>query len=166
MTNDDRIKVIASNNSSGTSWSFDEELVFSADVLMPVQFYPAASATPYQRLLAAVLGDAIYCFQKHCGAESRRHRVLFREAEAWLFDAKDTSFMSCPTVCESLGIDPAELRRCFHEWQLVVKAGRDVPRPERRSPIPTEPHISSPDLFSTGTDRIAQRRAATRTLGR
>jgi hypothetical protein len=122
MTNDDRIKAIASKNTSGRSWSFDEEPVFSAGVLTPAQFYPAPTPTPHQRLLAAILEDAIWCFQKYDRTKSRRHQVLFREAEAWLFEVKDASFISCPIVCESLGIDSAQLRRCLREWRSGTKA--------------------------------------------
>jgi hypothetical protein len=128
MTNDDRIKPLSSNNSSGTSWSFDEEPVFSADILMPAQFYPGATSTPYQRLLAAILEDAICCFQKYDGAKSRRHQVLFQEAEAWLFEVNGAAFISCPAVCESLGIDPALLRRCLVEWRSRTKASREASR--------------------------------------
>jgi hypothetical protein len=105
---------------------FDDELVFPGDVLMPAQFYPAPRVTPCQRLLAAILEDAIRCFQKNCGARSTRRHIVFQEAEEWLFDGRGTGLMSCLTVCESLGIDPIQLRRYLRKWKLDKQAGRPL----------------------------------------
>jgi hypothetical protein len=44
MTN--TIELAASLNSSGSLQTFDEEARLSGDMVMPAQFYPAASATP------------------------------------------------------------------------------------------------------------------------
>ena len=121
------IEAIASHNSGGTVWTFEEEPVVSGDVLMPAQFYPGASATPCQRLLAAILEDAIRCFQKNCGARSMRRHIIFQEAEAWLFDRRGTGFTSCLTVCETLGIDLSQLRRYLRKWRLNQNAGLAAP---------------------------------------
>jgi hypothetical protein len=86
---------IAPAGSGGSAWIPDEERVFSGDVPTPAQFYPAPTATPCERLLAAILGDAIRCFQKNCGAQGIRRHIIFREAEAWLFDCRDSGFTSC-----------------------------------------------------------------------
>ena len=105
---------------------FDDESVLSG-VLLPVQFHSAASPTPYHRLLGAILEDAIRCFQKNCGARSiRRHRI-FREAEEWLFDSRGTGFTSSLTVCESLGIDPNQLRRYLRKWKRNKQAALPAP---------------------------------------
>jgi hypothetical protein len=104
---------------------FDDESVLSG-VLLPVQFYSAGSPTPYHHLLAAILEDAIRCFQKNCGACSVRRHTMFREAEEWLFDSRGTAFTSSLTVCESLGIDPIQIRRYLRKWKLNKQAGRPV----------------------------------------
>jgi hypothetical protein len=112
------IAAIASPSSGSSAWLPDEEFVFPSDILRPAQFYPAPTATPCERLLAAILEDAIRCFQKNCGAKSIRRHIIFQEAEAWLFDRRGTGFTSCLTVCESLGIDVIQLRRYLREWKL------------------------------------------------
>ena len=117
----DSIAAMASYKSDGSAWTFDEEPVFSADILTPAQFYPAAAVTPCQRLLTAILEDAVHCFQKNCGARSRKRQLLFREAQGWLFDCRPTGFTSCVTICETLGIDPIRLRRYLRRWMVNKK---------------------------------------------
>lgn len=139
----DSIEAIASNNSGGFSCTFDEEPVFSADALTPAQFYRGVASSPCQRLLAAVLEEAIRCFLKNFGAATTSRQVIFHEAEEWLFDTDAAGFMSCPMVCESLGIDAAQLRQYLREWQRRVKSGQDAPRLRRRSSVPADPIIST-----------------------
>jgi hypothetical protein len=139
------IAAIASPISGGSAWIPDDEHVFPGDVLRSGQFYPAPTATPCERLLAAILEDAIRCFQKNCGAKGLRRPIIFHEAEAGLFDRRGTGFTSCLTVCEQLGIDVIQLRRYLREWRLNQEAGLAAPpqgrfRPAsaiRRTPGPT-----------------------------
>jgi hypothetical protein len=130
----------ASHN-SGLPLDFDDESVLSG-VLLPVQFYSAAAPPPYHHLLAAILEDAIRCFQKNCGACSIRRHTIFREAEEWLFDHRDTGFTSCLTVCESLGIDPIQLRQYLRKWKMNKQAGLAAPPVGRV-------RLASPDLQIT-----------------
>jgi len=118
----DSVAAIASDRRNSAAWTFDEERVFSGDILTPAQFYPAAPMTSCQRLLTAILEDAVHCFQKNCGARSGRRQIIFQEAGAWLFDRRRTGFTSCVTVCETLGIDLVRLRRYLREWMLNKKA--------------------------------------------
>jgi hypothetical protein len=142
MTNS--IEARGSRNSGGLPWAFDEESMLSG-ILLPVQFYPPASATPYQRLLAAILEDAIRCFQKNCGARSIRRHIIFQEAEAWLFDRRGTGFMSCLTLCESLGFDPIQLRQYLRKWKMNKQAGLAAPLMGRVRLASPKPKITQPD---------------------
>ena len=102
--------------------------LLSPGVLTREQFYPMPARSPYHRLLFAVLEDAIICFQQGVQASNVHRRRLFHEAKHWLFDAESGGFMSCPMVCESLGIDLVALRRYLHEWHRKIKAGQNAPR--------------------------------------
>jgi hypothetical protein len=106
---------------------------WSPQLLIPAQSYAPHATSPYQRLLLAILDDAIRCFQHNFDAKEPRRRILFRETEHWLFDPDGREFMSCPTVCESLGIDSVALRRSLREWQAEMN-GRRVSRMGRSSP--------------------------------
>ena len=118
--------------------------MLSGDVLMPVQFYPDTSATPCQRLLAAILEDAIRCFQKNCGAKGIRRRIIFHEAKLWLFERRDSGFTSCLSVCETLGIDVIQLRRYLRKWKLNQNAGLAAPPVGRLRLVSPDRQITQP----------------------
>ena len=135
------------------SWGRDKDdgARFSPDFPTSAQYHRAPVASPHHRLLLAILEDGIRCFQRNFAATNGPRRILFRETEAWLFDSDGTAFLSCPIVCESLGIDPVQLRRCLREWRLRKKAGQDAPCLARRRPVPAESHHHSPDVYSAQT---------------
>ena len=54
----------------------------------------------------AVLTDAIECFQKYFGDQSRRCRVLFGEAEAWIANQDSKSLFSFENICQVLKYQP------------------------------------------------------------
>ena len=114
---------MASFDRSNARFASGEDNVLASEVLMPSQYYAARATTPYHRLLLAILEDAIRCFQNNLDAKTIRRRRLFRETEYWLFETKDAGFMSCPTVCESLGISAVALRRSLREWQKATRDG-------------------------------------------
>jgi hypothetical protein len=106
--------------------------VLVPDLITRAQYYSLPTTSPSQRLLLAVLEDAIHCYQRHCRATRGWRRRQFLEAKEWLFDSNSTAFMSCRTVCESLGIEPALLRRSLHEWCLRTMHGLSARRLPRR----------------------------------
>ena len=126
---------MASFDRSIARFGSDEDNVLASEVLMPSQYYAARAITPHHRLLLAILEDAIRCFQNNLEAKTIRRRRLFRETEHWLFETKDAGFMSCPTVCESLGISSVALRRSLREWQKATREGRRASRLGRRAPV-------------------------------
>jgi hypothetical protein len=98
----------------------------SPDALTPAQYYPAPAANPYQRLLIAILEDAIRCYQSNFAVRNGPRRILFRETEEWVFDSDGAAFLSCSRVCESLGVNSVQLRRFLREWHLRMKAGNEA----------------------------------------
>ena len=61
--------------------------------------------------MLAVLEEAVATFQHQLGADSRRGRRLFREADEW-FRSADTSWaFAFESVCDVLGLDPDYVRR-------------------------------------------------------
>jgi hypothetical protein len=140
---------IVSFDSCNPSWGRDQDgdALFSADVLTSAQYYAAPTASPHHRLLLAILEDAIRCFQRNFAVRNGPRRILFRETEEWLFDAGGTAFLSCPMVCESLGINPVELRRSLHRWHPREKAGQDAQCLARREPVTAAPRSTSPDVY-------------------
>ena len=66
-------------------WPDHSSGLFQPDILLPVQAFSRRNGPmPEKRLMAAVLEDAINCFQKYRSATNRRGRRFFREASEWL----------------------------------------------------------------------------------
>jgi hypothetical protein len=142
---------IASYDRSNSSWGRDKDsdAILTPDVLTPVQYYTAPVVSPYHRLLLAILEDAIRCFQRNFDARDGARRILFHETEEWLFDSRGTAFMSCPSVCESLGIDAARLRRYLHNWRLRKRARQEAPCLARRGPVTADPCGIAPTFIAS-----------------
>lgn len=73
---------------------------------------------PEERLMFAILTDAIECFQKYLGAPNRRCRNLFKEAEGWITNKDSGEFYSFEHVCEVLAISPSYLRDGLNRWRI------------------------------------------------
>lgn len=122
---------------------------FASGAILPVQFFGALKKqddriVPYKRLLMAVLEDAVRCFQANVGVPNAARRRLFYETDLWIqSDSADGPF-SYVAVCETLGIDPAYLRRALMDWKARHLAGT-VRRPlVRRSPVVVTHRVSAP----------------------
>ena len=78
------------------------------------------------QLLAAVLEEAIDCFQKNLGASGRRKEKLFQEAEQWIMRKGDTFVFSFEHICGVLGIDPGYLRSGLQRWRSAQAVPADI----------------------------------------
>jgi hypothetical protein len=108
-----------------TNGDFEEKLkfLFQPDVLLPAQYFERMKRTdvrPEKALMLAVLEDAVCCFQKYCLASDRRGRILFKEAESWIFDGDDSGVFAYRNVCDVLGIDGDYLRQGLLRWKESV----------------------------------------------
>ena len=92
------------------------------DVILPVQFLPAAVATPEKRLLLAVLEEAVGTYQRHAMATDRRSRAEFVEVEAW-FASEGTAWLySFVAICEAIGLDATYVRLGLQQWTDTHRA--------------------------------------------
>jgi len=78
--------------------------LFQPDILLPAQYSETVRqktvAMPERDLMLAVLEDAVCCFQKYLLASDRRGRILFKEAESWIFDGDDSGVFAYRNVCD------------------------------------------------------------------
>jgi hypothetical protein len=85
------------------------------DVILPSQFFESVGAQPLsseQRLMLAVLIDAINVLGDFGDSPNRRKRDQFNEASSWISaDRSITSPLSFDHVCDALGVDAERLRR-------------------------------------------------------
>jgi hypothetical protein len=86
------------------------------DVILRSQFFElvgSRSLSSEQRLMLAVLADAINIVQDFHHAGGLRKRAAFDEAWAWIFSKRTACPLSFDNVCDALGIDCDALR-----WRL------------------------------------------------
>ena len=70
-----------------------------------------------EKLMLAVLSDAIELFQKHVLSTDEKGRNLFHEVEEW-FLAKESDQLFCfESICETLELHPDYLRQRLISWK-------------------------------------------------
>jgi len=87
------------------------------EVLLPVQFYAYVQRrtawTGAQRLMAALLEDALDVCTKPDTLANAKRRQLQREAMGWLRSNDRARTFSFLRVCEALDLDPGTIRRAM-----------------------------------------------------
>jgi hypothetical protein len=105
------------------------------ELLTPVAILPQQFAdglrgaqAPEQRLLIALLEDAIRCFEKYCAATDGHSRRLFREAQEWIMLERDCRPFSFEHVCSVLGLDPYAVRRSLQRRHVRLSDEPTTPQ--------------------------------------
>jgi hypothetical protein len=95
-----------------------------ADFILPCQYCDVSSGyglSGEQRLMLALLTDALNVYQKGALSRLTRPRRLYIDAERWILrDWVECSGLSFTTVCDALGINPELLRRRIIDWKHTV----------------------------------------------
>lgn len=111
---------------------------FESDILATHEYYQSMKRRDYfrpeEKLLFAILTDAIECFQRYCGAQSRRHRKLFQQAETWIFGQENDALCSFESICDSLHISPEYLRSGLCRWRDEHESA-SAPQKRLREPL-------------------------------
>jgi hypothetical protein len=93
--------------------------------ILPSQYYDVSGGhrlTGEQRLMLALLADAINVYQQGVLSRNTRKRLLFIDAERWITAAaKCRHAFSFDTVCDALGINPSMLRRRMLAWKHELR---------------------------------------------
>ncbi len=106
------------------------ETVGDPDVMLPEQFFERYRAVSpvaaEERLMLAVLENAVGTYQKYAFARDRHGRGLFAEAARWIEADDGTWPYSFVNICHALGLEPAHLRSGLDRWRarLELRAGR------------------------------------------
>lgn len=126
------------NKSTATEQTFRASSYFEPDILTTHQYFKVfrekSHFMPEEKLMFAVLTDAIECYQKYLGSSSRRYRNLFAEAEAWINNRDSSTPFSFPHICEILNINPNYLRLGLVQWR-VSNESQKGPRKRIREPL-------------------------------
>jgi hypothetical protein len=98
------------------------------DIMLPSQFFElvgsARNFSSEQRLLLAVLTDAINVLRVSRVSPNRLHRESFDEASCWIFEDGLSSPLSFDHVCDALGVDAERLRRRLSEMVSDQSGGQ------------------------------------------
>ena len=70
-----------------------------------------------ERLMQAVLENAIEYFQKYVLAEDEKGKKLFQEEEEWILEKNSDWLFSFENICEALRLDPNYIRQGLLSWK-------------------------------------------------
>ncbi len=97
----------------------------SSELVLPCQYYDLGGGYELmgeQRLMLALLTDAINVYQRGAMSAATRARRLFADADQWIMsDRIGNGALSFETVCDALGIDAARLRRRLINWKHTIR---------------------------------------------
>jgi hypothetical protein len=100
---------------------------FEPDTLLPTQYYEIMrrrhSLEGERKLMFAVLEDAVECYLKNMNARPRKQRILFYEAQNWMYAKHKVGLFAFETLCEALGIEPVILREALESRRRMGQAG-------------------------------------------
>ena len=106
------------------------DILSQTDIILPSQYFGAIGSgglSGEQRLMLAVLVDAINVLQSWQGGGSARKRRNFAEAAQWV-NTRGTNYpFSFDSVCDALEIDPALVRSRLRV--LTVRPANSTRRP-------------------------------------
>jgi hypothetical protein len=88
-----------------------------ADIGLVEAVYKKTIREGEERLMLAVLENAVEYFQKYVLARNPRGKQLFREAEEWFLDKDGEALYSFESICETLGLHPDPIRKGLMVWK-------------------------------------------------
>ena len=99
-----------------------------ADPVVIEQFFKNGIHGGEERLMLAVLQDAVECFQDYVLAQYVWEKKLFREAEDWICEKNTDWLFSFENICETLELNSDYIRRGLLVWK-EAKRKTTLPKP-------------------------------------
>ena len=79
-----------------------------------------------EKLMLAVLENAVEHFQKNVFSKNERGRKLFREVEEWFLEKDSDELFSFEHICETLELHPDYLRQGLMSWKEARRKEHSV----------------------------------------
>jgi hypothetical protein len=129
------------NTKAPAGYGGDERIaaLFQPDAVLAEQYFEnfrrSSPLEPEKILFLAVLEDGIRCLQDNFLTQNDKKKILFQDAEAWIFGSDSDWIFSFASVCAVLGFDPQYLRRGLRNWQARARTvSQDKEKPVGTSP--------------------------------
>jgi hypothetical protein len=120
----------------------------AADLNVINSVYKKSLREGEERLMQAVLENAVEYFQKYVLARKPSGRQLFQEAEEWFLNTESEALYSFENICETLGFHPDYIRKGLMVWkEAKLKLGspdNDPGRPKLARSRVKHPSIKLP----------------------
>jgi hypothetical protein len=108
--------------------------LFAPDTMLATQYFDRLrrrrDLTGEQRLMCAVIEDAVDSYLKHAAAIRPEHQDRFAEAEAWIESADRSWLYAFETICDYLGLDAGYLRDGLRRYKAGARRQTATPAPE------------------------------------
>jgi hypothetical protein len=95
--------------------------LFQPDTLLAENFFNdrrgKTLVLPEQRLMLAILEDALQCFQDNCSAKNGKKKQLFENVQKWFFERSSGWVFGFESICSVLGFEPDYLRKGLVRWR-------------------------------------------------
>ena len=108
------------NNAASIGRDRRSYLSYEPDVNSQYQYLHVFRQKPHtiaeEKLMFAVLTDAIECFQRYANAADAKSRALYNDAAAWISNRDTASIFSFENICETLRLNPSYLRLGLMQW--------------------------------------------------
>jgi hypothetical protein len=99
-----------------------------------------------EKLMFAVLADAIEDFQKYVFSKDQRGQKLFQEAEEWFLEKDDDQLFSFEYICATLQLHPDYIRRGLLSWKQSKLKTHAVERPRQARTKLAKTRIKYPSI--------------------
>jgi len=101
----------------------------AADIGLIEAVYKKTLREGEERLMLAILENAVEHFQKYVLAWKPSGKQLFREAEEWFLDKDNEALYSFENICDTLGFHPDPIRKGLMAWKdAKLKLGSVEPQ--------------------------------------
>src|SRR4030095_5780359 len=120
-----------------------------ADLGLIESVYKKSIREGEERLMFAVLENAVECFQNNVFARKPSRKQLFREAEEWFLDKENEALYSFENICDTLGFHPDHIRRGLMTWRDAKRKVTSLqPTTNRPTKLIRKRHISRPSRLA------------------
>ena len=115
------------NHRDGANSEDLESLLFASSCLLPVQYYGRVCRSRNlggeQKLMFAVLADALRCYLRFAKPRDVQERQELHELECWFRDNDGSGIFSFKSLCQTFGIDAKVVRTSLRVGRAGEKWG-------------------------------------------